>query len=40
MEEENKFSQAGVILVNSVTVIADKFEPAEPIDEIEISEEV
>ena len=36
--EEQGMSQAGVVLVNSVTVIADSFEPDEP--EIEISEEV
>ena len=38
--EDSKLSQAGVLLVNSVKVIADKFEPDEPIDEIEIGEEV
>jgi hypothetical protein len=36
--EDNGMSQGGVVLVNSVTVIADSFEPDEP--ETEISEEV
>jgi len=38
-EEDKGFSQAGQIVVNSVSVIADKFEPDAP-EDIEISEEV
>ena len=40
MQNEDKgFSQQGEVVVNSVSVIADKFEPDEP-ETIEISEEV
>lgn len=40
-EEANSFSQAGKVVVNSVTIIADNFEPesVDVSDDIEISEE-
>ena len=38
-EEDKGFSQAGQIVINSVSVIADKFEPDVP-EELDISEEV
>lgn len=37
-EQDKSWSQLGELTINSVTVIADKFEPDEP--EPEISEEV
>lgn len=38
-EEDKGFSQAGEVIVNSVSVIADKFEP-DVSEDIETSEDV